>query len=349
MTPFRIGFIGAGGISGAHMKDLKPIPGVELVAAADPVEANLQKAKDNYGVAAHYTDYKKMLKDSSLNLDAVSVCTPNFLHAQPTIDALEAGKHVIVEKPMAMTVKECQKMVAAAKANKRHLVCGFQWRFDPKAQYLANIHKQGGFGDIQYVRIQALRRRGVPSWGVFYDKAKQGGGPLIDIGVHVLEMTHYIIGKPQPVTVSASMWTDIGQKKPTARPPWGDWNWKDLTVEDLAVGMIRFANGVTAVIESSFCAHIEKDVWTVQIMGSKGGGTFEPLQYFTDQHGYMVNSTPSFIGKEAHFAEKMKHFVAVCRGERENDSSGEDGLAVQQILCGLYDSAEAGKEIKVGK
>ena len=200
--PFRFAVIGAGGISHAHMRHIQPIDGVEMTAAADVVEDNLTKVQEEFGFKDVYKDYRDMLKDESI--DAVSVCTPNFLHAQPTIDALEAGKHVMVEKPMSMTVKESEDMVAAAKANGKHLVCGFQWRFDVKSRYLSNLQREGAFGDIQYVRIQALRRRGIPSWGVFYDKEKQGGGPMIDIGVHVLEMTHHIIGKPKPVSISAS-------------------------------------------------------------------------------------------------------------------------------------------------
>ena len=142
-------------------------------------------------------------------------------------------------------------------------------------------------------------------------------------------------------------YTDIGARQPEAKSNWGDWNFKDYTVEDLAVGFIRFENGITAVIESSFAAHIKEDMWNLQIMGTQGGGTFNPLEYHSDHNGYMHTSSPSFIGKGNHFEEKMKHFVAVCRGEIENDSSGEDGLAIQRMLCGLYESAEAGKEIQL--
>ncbi|MDA3963191.1 MAG: Gfo/Idh/MocA family oxidoreductase [Planctomycetota bacterium] len=343
-TPFRMGFIGVAGIAKAHMKHAQPIDGVELHAIADISEDALKKVGDEFEISGRYTDYKEMLRDETL--DSVSVCTPNFLHCQPTIDALEAGKHVIVEKPMAMTVDECERMCAAAKASGKQLVTGFQWRFTEKAQFLRDQVAGGAFGEIHYVRVQALRRRGIPSWGVFTDKSKQGGGAMIDIGVHLVEMAHYICGKPNPVAAYGSQWTSIGNKPCDAQCSWGVWKHDNYTVEDAAVGMVKFDNNMTMMVETSFAAHIKEDVMNVTIMGSKGGGTFNPLEISYDQNGYMLNAAPHFVAKKSDFAEKMRHFIETCRGERSNDSTGEDGLAVQKILNGIYDAIDANAEIR---
>jgi predicted dehydrogenase len=343
--PFKVAFIGAGGIAGAHASNYKKIEGVELIAAADVHEAGLTKFKENQGVLRTYTDFKEMLAKET-EVDAVSVCTPNGLHAANAIAALEAGKHVMVEKPMAMTTAECNAMVDAAKKAKKNLVVGFQWRFDPRTQLIRSHVASGAFGKIMHVRCQALRRRGIPNWGVFGRKDLQGGGPMIDIGVHVIEMAHFAMGSPKPVAASGNTWTYLGNKAMEATCGWPNWDYKTYTVEDLAVGLIRFENGATLSIEASFAAHIEKDVWNFTMMGEKGGANWENANVFHDQNGYMFNSAPSFIPKGDVFELKMRHFVDVCRDGKENTSDGTAGLMVQQMLDGVYASAETGKEVR---
>ncbi|MBA2480834.1 MAG: Gfo/Idh/MocA family oxidoreductase [Planctomycetes bacterium] len=343
--PFKVGFIGAGGISGAHATWYKKIPGVELVAAADISEKSLATMKEKWGVKT-YTDYKEMLAKEK-DLDAVSVCTPNGLHAQNSIDALNAGKHVIVEKPMAMNAKEGQLMIDAAKKAKKHLVVGFQYRFDGKTAVIKRQIDDGVFGKILYVRCQALRRRGIPNWGVFGRKDLQGGGPMIDIGVHVMEMAHYTMGSPKPITASGNVWTYLGNKPMEALTGWANWDHKTYTVEDLAIGQIRFDNGALLSIEASFAAHIEKDMFTFTVMGEKGGACWDPCAIYKDEHGYMFNETPHYIGGGDQWEHKMRHFVEVCRDGKPNLSSGEAGLMVQKMLDGVYASAEAKKEVRI--
>ena len=289
----RVAFIGAGGIAGTHMGYLAEMEEVEMIAAADVVQASAEGRREEYGMAAAFVDYKKMLKE--MKPDAVCVCTPNGLHAPCSIAALNAGAHVIVEKPMAMNAREAQRMVEAAKRNRRKLVIGFQYRFDPKTQYIKNALDAGRIGKVVYTRIQALRRRGIPNWGVFGRKELQGGGPLIDIGVHLMETAHYLMGSPTPVAASGSTYTYLGDKPTDVRSMWPDWDYKTYTVEDLAVGQIRFANGSTMQIESSFAAHIERNLWNVTIMGEKGGASWDPPGLFSDDSGYMTNSSPNWL------------------------------------------------------
>lgn len=344
----RVGFIGSGGIAGTHIGYLKAIPGVEIVALCDVSREAIEKRikEHNLQGVKVFTDYKPMLRMK--DLDAVSVCTPNYLHYKPTVDALRAGKHVMVEKPMAMNAREAQAMCDAAKRAKKVLTIGFQQRFRPDAQFIRRAIAEGQLGDILYCRAQALRRRGIPSWGVFGRKDLQGGGPLIDIGVHIIELTHFLIGKPKPIAASAFTATYIGNRKPEATAPWGDWDWKTYTVEDLAVGFVRFQGGATMTVEASFAAHIEQDIFATTIMGTKGGAAvgFGPPRVFTDWCGKMVNLEPKVMEKDEAFAAKMRNWIAAIRGA-ENPSPGEDGVMVQKILDALYLSAERGREVAI--
>jgi predicted dehydrogenase len=341
----RLAYIGAGGIANYQARYLKDIPGVQIVAAVDIKDQALEKFSANHGVKALYRDWREMLDKETV--DAVSVCTPNGTHAQPTIDSLRSGRCVMVEKPRAMSVAECRSMIEAGKASGKPLVVGFQWRYCPAAQFMRRQVEDGVVGDILYTRVQALRRRGIPSWGVFGRKELQGGGPLIDIGVHHIEMAHYIMGKPRPVAACASTFTYLGDRKPDVKTAWGDWDWATYTVEDLAVGFVRFDTGAVMTVESSFAAHIEKDVAAVQILGTRGGLTSDPPRLFSDANGYMLDAGPSYVGKEDMFAVKMASFVDVAKGKAANRCPGEDGLAVQQILEGLYRSAAEGREVAI--
>lgn len=341
----RVGIIGTGGIARSQARNLVAIDGVSVVAGADVREDALKEFAETFGCEHTFTDYTELVKLE--DLDAVSVCTPNYLHAEPTIAALKAGKHVMVEKPMAMNAVEAQAMVDAAEEAGVTLTIGFQIRLGPQAQTLKRYCEDGCLGDILYARVQAMRRRGIPSWGVFGRKELQGGGPLIDIGVHYIETAHYLMGEPKPVSATAGMWTYMGDKKPVATGKWGPWDYETYTVEDLATGMIRFENGAVMSIESSFAAHIENDLSDVTLMGSKGGARMSNGALFTDLAGRMMNVTPQYMGDWNTMERKINNWVAVLRGEMENICPAESGLVVQKILDGLYRSAETGGEVPI--
>ena len=348
----RIAMIGAGGIANAHLTALKKMEDVDVVGAADVVEKSLADKSEKYGIPKEglFTDYKEML--AKLEPDAVSICTPNGLHAPNAIAAVEAGAHVIVEKPMAMSAAEARQMIAAAKKAGKKLVIGFQYRYDPKTQFLKKIADEGRFGQIMYGRVQALRRRGIPNWGVFGRKDLQGGGPMIDIGVHVMEMCHYVMGSPTPVAAVGMTKTYIGnQPSNQILSTWAGWDYKTYTVEDIAVGHVRFENGAVIHIEAMFAGHIEKDVWDFQLMGEKGGCTWADTKVFSDEHGHMLNITPGWLPTHqfaGFFDVKLRNFVDHCLYDKPTLAPAEHGLMVQQILDGIYQSAEAGgKEVSL--
>ncbi|MFW6158478.1 MAG: Gfo/Idh/MocA family protein [Planctomycetota bacterium] len=344
-TTLKVGVIGAGGIAGAHIKRLKAMDDVAVSAVCDIREGAARAKAEEFDIPEVFTDYVDLLEQSEV--EAVSVCTPNFCHAEPTIAALEAGRHVIVEKPMAMNVPEAQAMVDVADKAGKVLTVGFQLRYSPRAQMLKRAADDGRFGTVLYTRCQAMRRRGIPNWGVFGQKELQGGGPMIDIGVHILECAHYVMGKPAPVAASGQCYTYIGNKESEVLSVWPDWDHESYNVEDLAVGLIRFDNGATLVIESSFAAHIEKNVFTFQVMGEKGGGVYDPPTLYTDLAGTMFNLEPAFLGKDDPWELKMSDWVESIRTGKKPIASGEDGLAVQKMLNGIYASAERGEEIAI--
>ncbi|MBO5724614.1 MAG: Gfo/Idh/MocA family oxidoreductase, partial [Lentisphaeria bacterium] len=272
----RVAIIGCGGICQAHMEAYKSIPEVEIVAGVDILPERLKVMEEKWGIPkkALFKDWNEMLK--KIKPDAVDVCTPNGVHCAPVVDACNAGCHAMVEKPMAMNPAECEEMIAAAKKNKVKLAVGFQQRYNPQTQVLINARDNGQFGKIMFVRCQALRRRGIPNWGVFGQKHLQGGGPMIDIGVHILECAYEFMGAPKPIAASGNTWTYMGNKPSKTRNAWPNWDYKTYTVEDLAIGQIRFDNGAILQIESSFVAHIpENDVFNFYAMGEKGGCNWE--------------------------------------------------------------------------
>ncbi len=346
-NPVKIAFIGAGGIARHHIKYLKQVGHCEVVAAADVSQMSLDRLKQDYPEIKQFNDYNEMLQQMDKDIDAVDVCTPNSLHCPNTIAALRAGKHVMVEKPMAMNAREAQQMIDAARKSGKHLIVGFQHRFDPRTKLIRDQIAADSFGKILYVRAQALRRRGIPNWGVFGRKELQGGGPMIDIGVHILETAHYMLGSPNPVSITGGAWTYMGNKPSQVAMPWPNWDYKTYNVEDLAVGMIRFDSGAILTIESSFVAHIEKDIFNATLMGERGGATWDTSHIFTDHNNYMMNMTPGFLGAWDIFEYKMKHFVEVCQGTRENEAPGEHGLMIQKMLDGVYASAEQAREVRV--
>jgi predicted dehydrogenase len=202
-----------------------------------------------------------------------------------------------------------------------------------------------------FIKCQALRRRGIPNWGVFGQKEKQGGGPMIDIGVHVIEMAHYFMGSPKPIAASGNVWTYMGHKPSSVVSQWPGWDYKTYTVEDLATGQIRFANGAIMQIEASFAAHIEKDIWNFTAIGDKGGCAWDPAAIYTDRAGTMINSTPNFLGSSGSFNDihrtKLQNWVNGCLKGTALTAPGEAGMAVQEIIDGVYRSAKAGKEVAI--
>ena len=349
--PIGIALIGTGYIgTGAHLPAYQKMQDeglVRIAAVCDINEDALRAASEKFGVAQTFTDYRKMLELDEIV--AVDVCTPNYLHKQPVVDSLKAGKHVLCEKPLAINASEGAEMVAAARAAGRQLGVGLNVRFGAGAQAVKRFVDDGKLGDIYYARAHALRRRGIPGWGLFTQKDKQGGGPLIDIGVHILDLTLWLMGHPEPVSVTGQTYTKFGTREGVLGLM-GQWDPKTFTVEDFAAGFIRFGNGATLSLESSFVANIAENQFHTVLLGTEGGAQLYPsddsrTRLFREESGTLTDTTPVFLPRVGTHEAELRAFVQALADDMPVPVSGEQGLRVTRILDALYESAETGREV----
>jgi len=342
----RVGIIGAGSIARyAH------IPGyqtqqdsVELVALSDIVPGRAAALAQEFHVPRAYDSVAEMLAKEKL--DAVSVCSPNCAHKENTLAALNAGLHVLCEKPMAMSLAEAREMAQAARKAKKVLQIGLHWRFTSEAQALKRFIVAGELGDIYYGEATCMRRRGIPGWGVFTQKKLQGGGALIDIGVHTLDHTMWLMGNPKPVAVMGATYAAFG-KRPEVVSIWDHWDANKFDVEDMGVGMVRFANGATLILRASWAANIEKEFSETRILGTQGGAYMPPLRIFKEMHQALADVTPVYLKEVKPHVKEIEHFIACVRGECECLVVPEQVLDVQAVLDAIYQSAETGREVRL--
>ena len=342
----RVGFIGAGAIArNSHMPGWLRLDSCEIVALADINEqasaASAEVAK--VGKEHIYTDYEKMLEAE--DLDIVDVCTPNAYHAGPTIAALEAGCHVLVEKPVATSADEVRDMIAARNKSQKLLCVVQNMRFSPEAIAAKRFVEQGGIGEAYWAKAEYLRARGVPSWGAFISKELSAGGPCYDIGVHVLDLALHLMGFPEPVTVSANTWLEIADK-----PSVMGHDPKKYTVpEELAAGFVRFANGACVSIAASWALNAPGNQNNVSVYGTKGGVQMWPFTLVREEHGMLLKSTPEVIGDPGvgGHSEEIAQFVQAILTGGPAPVPPEQALITQRILDGIYRSAEAGEEVEV--
>ncbi|MFD1451038.1 MULTISPECIES: Gfo/Idh/MocA family protein [Oceanobacillus] len=341
----RVGIIGAGGIAATvHIPNyLKQKNKVEIVALTDVAKENAKAVAKTFNINQVFTDHQEMLKE--VELDAVSVCTPNKFHAEVTIAALQAGCHVICEKPPAMTVEEAQKMAETAKQYGKILTYGLSFRHTQEVDTLKRFIDENELGEIYAARVHAIRRRGIPGWGVFTNKELQGGGPLIDIGVHMLDAALYLMGYPEPDTVFGVTYQKLGNKPGVGLA--GHWDWENFSIEDMARGMVTFKNGASIILESAFAANTEKhDEMSVSLMGESGGADVFPLKIYQEKHQTLIDTTPSFLPAKDNYELQMERFIDCCLNEDQPISTAEQGVILQKIINGLYESADKGEPVK---
>lgn len=353
MKKLKAAVIGVGGISHEHITAYLKNPNVELYAFCDINEERLYQKAEKYGVAKErcFTDKDEML--SSLpEIDIVSVTTWNSAHAECTIAALNAGKDVICEKPMAMNAAEAEKMKEAADRNGRLLQIGFVRRYGNDCRVVKDFIDSGDFGDIYYAKATYLRRNGNPG-GWFGDKSRSGGGPLIDLGVHVIDLVRYLIGKPQPVSVYGATFQKL-LNRPNIKSNKGytaaDTDKNDICdVEDLASAMIRFDNGAVLSIEASFSLNIKKPEGDIQLFGTKAGCKLDPqVEIFTEMNDRLVNVSfddDTALSFDGLFAKEINHFVDCALGKTECIAPAQDGIDMMRILDAVYESAKTGHEV----
>lgn len=356
----KIGIIGCGGIAnGKHMPSLAKIAEIEMVAFCD---LEIEKAKDaakKYGSeeAKVYTDYKELLKDESI--DVVHVCTPNRSHSFITVDVLEAGKHAMCEKPMAINSKEARAMLEAANRTGKKLTIGYQNRFRGDSKYLKATCENGGLGDIYFAKAHAIRRRAVPTWGVFLNEFEQGGGPLIDIGTHALDLTLWMLDNYKPKYVVGNVYHKLS-KKENAANAWGPWDPKKFTVEDSAFGFITMENGATIVVESSWALNsLEVGEAQTTLCGTEGGADMKDgLRINGENFSKLYETKIDFNSTGVAFNEgvsedpaevEARQWIDCILNDKEPVVKPEQALVVTEILEAIYESSKTGKPVYFNK
>jgi predicted dehydrogenase len=345
MGKLKIGFIGFGGIAQTHVEGWKKLPSTEIVAVADVSPQARKYAVEGLGLpeTAVFEDHTKMLKQ--VELDAVDICTPNSYHFKPTVDAFKAGCHVIVEKPCGTSAKQVEQMTAAGHEAGKLFMVAQSLRYVDSSLILKNWVDAGLIGEAYWARASMLRVRGVPAWGAFIDKGLSEGGPCYDIGVHILDLCLWLMGHPQPVSVSAGTYLKIADKPSLM----GHDPAKYTVPEDFAVGFVRFANGASISLEASWALNLPGGVGNAHICGTKGGLQWAPPTLVTEANGMVANTTPQvnpFERIHAH-QEEIRLFVEAIEKGLPSPVPGEQALITQKILDGMYKSGQQGKEVKV--
>lgn len=345
----NVGIIGAGGISECHTLGYKNNGNVKVMAVCDINEQRAKAYAEKYGIPHAFTDYREMLKMKEL--DAVSVTTWNNGHAPISIAALKAGKHVLCEKPLAMNAAEAQQMVDTAKETGKLLMVGFVRRFEDNVKYLKSSIESGHFGTVYYVKTGYIRQWGNPG-GWFSDKKRSGGGPVIDLGVHVIDLVRYINGKPKAVSVTASTFNYLGMK-PNIKgiSKYRSQDYDDFNdVEDAATAIIKFDNGMTLSFETSWVLFTKGPHNYLDIYGDKAGAQMEPLlEFYEEKDDYLVEVKPKIetrADKFQHiFNEEINHFVDCIVNNTPCINTGEDGVEIMKILDAIYESSRTGHEV----
>lgn len=313
--PIRIALLGAGFITDFHARAVIENPAAELVAAANWRPASLAALAQRHGIARTTLEWEQLVGDS--DVDAVVIATPNVLHAEQAIAFLEAGQHVLVEKPMAMTVAEGELMVAAAHGSGAELMVAHCWRFHPDVRALRERIAAGELGEVVKTRGYGVHVRWGPA-GWFTQRQLAGGGALADMGVHAIDTARFLLGGPSPAGVSAAIGTRYGS----------------YDVDDDAILLIRWDNGTNSIVESGWwqphAAGLEADT---EIYGTDG---YARVFAFTEPPTDTYEHCPQSM-----YTTQMSEFITAISERRQPSPSGEDGLVVMRVLDEAYRSAEA--------
>ncbi|MBI5092567.1 MAG: Gfo/Idh/MocA family oxidoreductase [Candidatus Hydrogenedentes bacterium] len=343
----KVGVIGVGGIAKAHFPGWTQSPIAEVAALADLVPDTLKRIGEAQGVKKLYAKPEDLIADKEI--DIVDICTPNMYHAPLAIAALKAGKHVICEKPLAPAPADIKKMIAARDKSKKLLMTAQHFRFEGTSKALKAEIDNGALGNVYHARGWMLRRSGAPTKPGFIHKKHSGGGPCIDIGVHILDLTLWMMGNPKPVTVSG-VTQDKLRRLPGAFSNWGGPIPKDWDVEEFAAAFVRFANGATLVLEVAWLLNHPKthgEDMQMWLYGDKGGAHWPNNVLLTTNNKtkqHLDTQLQNADHGEAHAMECVAFAEAVAHG-RPSPVPAEQSLDVITILDGLYRSAKAKREI----
>lgn len=344
MKTLRMAVVGSGQIARVtHLPNYQSMDCVEVVGISDTNTEAAKSVAEQFHIPAYYGDHKKMLEE--LKPDAVTICVPNRFHCPITLDALKAGCHVMCEKPPAITPEEAREMEQTAEEKGLLLTYGFHFRHSEQVAFLRKKIRQGELGEIYHTRVQWNRRRGIPGWGNFTNKTMQGGGPLIDIGAHMLDVALYLLDYPEISCVTATASDRIGKKGGNGLM--GSWDGARFTVEDGLFGFIRFADGTSLQLETTFAINQKEDnLRNVQLYGDKLGASVFPLETFGEEEGQLINTEYPFLQMRDWHLDCDRNFVDACLGKAELLVTAKQGTYVQRLIDALYRGAASGEPQK---
>lgn len=343
-----------------HLEGYTHEPRARVVALAGLDTDRCQELAKKYEIPRIFSDYRELLAED--DIDAVSVAVPNSLHMPVAVAAFEAGKHVLIEKPLARHTDEAAQMVEAAKAHGKILAVAFQRRTRHDVQIVRDQIASGAFGRVYYAKAFWMRRSGIPGWGSWFtSKEAAGGGPLIDLGVHVLDMALYVLGNPKVTRVSAATYAEIGTQGrgnwPGRRQSFVPDGHAAYEVEDLATAFLRFEDGGTLLLEASWASFTEMgDDFGIQVYGSDGGARIfsknyahvDTLEIFSNIGDTTADSRPRLVGRPGH-GRIINEFVDGILNGTPVSPDGEEGLDRVRLIDAIYASAELGREVEVAE
>lgn len=345
---FNVAVFGAGAIGLDHLGSFKQHPAVKLAAIADTSVERARDAAEMYNVPVVTSNYREIIARD--DIDVISIALPNYLHATVALDALRAGKHVMIDKPMATNARDAAKLVAEAKKRRVLLMVGQNNRFSPDVQTLKQLVTKGVLGEVYHAKTAWTRRSGIPRIGSWFTQSKfAGGGSTYDIGVHALDRCLYLMGEFDAAAVSGQTYAKFGPRG-QGEGAWGKSEIdpkKPFDVEDMSVALIKLKSGRTVLLETSWAGHqAVADFNGTQLFGTEAGALMPNLQLFRKtEHGYAVESistTTDLVNPN-----RMAHFIDCLLGKEEPYVKPAESLAVQKILDAIYASARTGREVRV--
>ncbi|WP_426449070.1 Gfo/Idh/MocA family protein [Siccibacter colletis] len=344
-SPLRVAIIGAGQVADkVHAAYYRTRDDLQMVAVCDSSEAQAQQFAGRYGIPLACTDVQAML--ATARPDVVSVCSPNRFHYEHVMQALAAGCHVMCEKPPAMTVEEADTMRRAARHAGRVLAYDFHHRFALDARLLREQVQAGVLGEVYVTTARALRRCGVPGWGVFTSKTLSGGGPLIDIGIHMLDAAMHVLGFPAVRRVSAHSFQRIGNRKSSGQ--FGVWDPATYSVEDAVFATIEFRNGGILRLDTSFALNIpQQSIMNVEFCGERAGATLFPAHVYQDEDGKLVTLCAREDADDNRHLRSMEAFIEHVQGKPVTIADAEQGFIIQQLVSAIYEAAEKGTFVEL--
>ncbi len=346
----RFGFIGAGQISFPSAKKINAHPQARVVAAYDTNPARLKALCDANEIERAYATKEALFADPEI--DAVYIAVPNAFHAPLSIEALRAGKHVILDKPFALTVEEAEEVMKVIKETGKTFVLGMNRRFDPDSQKIRSLAAEGVFGDIYHAKASWLRREGIPRLGTWFgNRQLAGAGCLFDIGVHMLDLCLYVIDNFDPISVSGSTYSQFGHRG-LGEGGWGlsDTSAINFDVDDFAAALIKFRNGASVALDVAWACHFENDNHLgVQVFGTEAGASTHPARIFRRnpiRENYEIIDDVRATVRFPH-ADRFSNFINHLLGEEELCVTVDQAFAVQKILCAISESCATGREVRL--